>query len=56
MVDFFAGFRAERIGRMVLRVGQVDLGRLAGDQADQAFVGLHDGGVDGFALETFGGV
>ena len=56
VVDFFAGFRTEREGRMVLRVRHVDRLRLAGDQADQAFVSLQHGFVDGFALEAFGGV
>ena len=41
---------------MALRVRQVDRVGFAGDQADQAFVGLQDGLVDGFALEAFGGV
>ena len=41
---------------MRLRVGQVDGVRLAGDQADEAFVGAQHGLVDGFALEAFGGV
>jgi hypothetical protein len=56
VVDFFAGFRAVRIGGMRLRVRQVDRIGLAGDQADQAFVDAHHRQVHGFALQTFGGV
>ena len=56
MVDFFAGFRPEREGRVGLRVRQVDRIGFAGDQADQAFVGLQHGLVDGFALQALGGV
>ena len=56
MVDFFAGFRPEREGRVVLRVREVDRLGFAGDQADQAFVLAEHGLVDGFALQAFGGV
>ncbi len=56
VVDFFARLWAEREGRVVLRVRQVDRIGFAGDQADQAFVGLQHGLVDRFALEAFGGV
>ncbi len=56
VVDFFAGFRPEREGRMALRVRQIDRIGLARHQADQAFVGLQHGLVDGFALQAFGGV
>ena len=56
VVDFFAGFRPEREGRMGLRVRQVDRVGLARHQADQALVGLQHGLVDGFALQAFGGV
>ena len=56
MVDFFAGFRPEREGRVGLRVRQVDRIGFARHQADQAFVGLQHGVVDGFALQAFGGV
>ena len=41
---------------MRLRVRQVHRIGFAGDQADQSFVGLKYGLVDGFALEAFGGV
>ena len=56
VVDFFAGFRPEREGRMGLRVRQVDRIGFARHQADQALVGLQHGLVDGFALQAFGGV
>ena len=56
MVDFFAGLRAIGEGRVRLRIRQVHRVGFAGDQANQAFVGLKDGLVDGFALEAFGGV
>ena len=56
MVDFFAGFRPEREGRVGLRLGQVDRIGLARHQADQAFVLAQHGLVDRFALEAFGGV
>ena len=56
VVDFFAGFRAEGEGRVALRVAQVERGRLAGDQADQALMRAQHGAVDGVAVETFGGV
>ena len=38
VVDFFAGFRPEREGRVGLRVRQVDRVGFARDQADQALV------------------
>ena len=56
VVDFFAGFRPEREGRVGLRLRQVDRVGLAGDQADQALVGFQHGLVDGLAVQTFGGV
>jgi hypothetical protein len=56
MVDFFAGFRAERECGVRLRVGQVDRIGFARHQADQAFVGLEHGLVHGFALQALGGV
>ncbi len=56
MVDFFAGFRPVREGRMCLGVGQVDRIGFAGHEADESLVGLQDGLVDSFALEAFGGV
>ncbi len=56
MIDFFAGFRTEREGRMRLRVRQIDRVGLACDQADQAFVGFEHGFVHRLALQAFGGV
>ena len=56
VVDFFAGFRPEREGRVRLRVRQVDRIGLARHQADQAFVRLQHGLVHGFALQALGGV
>ncbi len=56
MVDFFAGFRPEREGRVGLRLGQVDRIGFARHQADQAFVLPQHGLVDRLALEAFGGV
>ena len=56
VVDFFAGFRPEREGRVRLRVRQIDRVGLAGDQADQAFVGLQHGFVHRLALQALGGV
>ena len=56
VVDFFAGFRPVGERRMRLRVRQVDGGRLARDQADQAFVGTQHGLVHGVALQAFGGI
>ena len=56
MVDFFAGFRAEREGRVRLRVRQVDRIGLARHQADQALVGLQHGLVHRLALQALGGV
>ena len=53
MVDFFAGFRAERERRMALRVAQIERGRLAGDQA---LMGAQHGAMHGVAVEAFGGV
>ncbi len=50
MIDFFAGFRAERERRMVLRVAQIERGRLAGDEADQALMRAQDGSVHGVAV------
>jgi hypothetical protein len=41
---------------VVLRVRQIDRIGLARHQADQAFVGLQHGLVDGFVLEALGGV
>ena len=56
VVDFFAGFRPVGIRGMRLCVRQVDGGSLAGDQADQAFVGTQHGLMDGVALQSFGGI
>ena len=41
---------------MRLRVGEVDGGRLAGDQSDQPFIRAQHGMVHCVALEAFGGV
>ena len=41
---------------MALRVGEVQRVGFAGDETDQALVGLHHRLVDGFAVQTFGGV
>ena len=56
VVDFFAGLRAEREGRVALRVVQVERGRFAGDQADQALMRAQHRPVHGVAVEAFGGV
>ena len=56
MVDFFAGFRAERERRMALRVGEIERRRLAGDEADEALMRAQHGSVHGVAVQTFGGV
>ena len=56
MVDLFAGFRPVREGRMGLGVRQIDCGRLARHQADQAFVGSHHRVVHGVAVEAFGSI
>mgnify|MGYP003335507541 CR=1 FL=1 len=56
VIDFFAGFRAEREGGMVLRVGEIDGVGFARDETDEAFFQAQHGLVDGFALEAFGGV
>ena len=56
MVDFFAGFRAERERRVALRVGQVERRRLAGDEADEALMRAQHGPVHGVAVEAFGGI
>ena len=56
VVDFFAGFRAVRERRMRLRVGQVQRRRFAGDEADEAFMRVQHGLVDGLAVEALGGV
>ena len=56
VVDFFARFRPEREGRMLLRLREIDRIGLARDQADEAFVGADDGQVDGGAIEALGGV
>ena len=53
VVDFFAGLRAEREGRMVLGVGQVERLRLARHQADEAFVLAQHRDVHGFGFEAF---
>ncbi len=56
MVDFFAGFRAERERRMALCVGQIERRRLAGDEADEAFMRAQHRSMDGVAVQAFGGV
>ncbi len=56
VVDFLAGFRPEREGRMVLGFRQVDRIGLAGDEADQALVLAQHGLVDGLAVEAFAGI
>ncbi len=56
VIDFFAGFRAERERRMALRVGKIERRRLAGDEADKTFVRGQHGAVDGVAVKAFGGV
>ncbi|MGX0998611.1 hypothetical protein AB7M38_005903 [Bradyrhizobium diazoefficiens] len=56
VVDLFAGLRAEREGRMALRVVQIERRRLAGDEADQALMGAEHGMVHRLAVQTFGGV
>ena len=56
MIDFFAGFRAERERRMGLRVAEVERRRLARHQADQALMGAQHGAVNRVAVEAFGGV
>ncbi len=56
MVDFFAGFRAERERRMALGVGQIERGGFRGDQADQALMRAQHGFVHRVAVQAFGGV
>ena len=56
VIDFFAGFRAERERRMALRVAQIERRRLARHQADQALMRAQDGSVHRVAVEAFGGV
>ncbi len=56
MIDLFAGLRAERERRMALRVVQIERCRLAGDEADQAFMRAHHRSMHGVAVQTFGGV
>ena len=56
VIDFFAGLRPVRERRMALRVGQVQRVGFAGDEADEAFVGLQHRLVHGLAVQTFGGV
>ena len=56
MVDLFAGLGAEREGRMVLRVGEVERFRLARHQADEALVLAQHGEVHGLRVEALGGV
>ena len=53
VVDFFAGLRAEREGRMMLGVGEVERFRLARHQADQAFVLAQHGDVHGLRVQAF---
>ena len=56
VIDFFAGLGAEREGRMMLRVGQVERLRVAGDQADEALVLAQHGDVHRLGVEALGGV
>jgi hypothetical protein len=56
VVDLFAGFDAIGKCGMVLRVREVDRIRLAGDQADQAFVGAQHRLVNRRFVQAFGGV
>ncbi len=56
MIDFFAGLRAERERRMALRVAEIERGRLARHQADQALMRAQHRPVHGVAVKAFGGV
>jgi hypothetical protein len=56
VVGLFAGLRAVGEGGMVLRVGQIQRRRLAGDQADQALMRAQHGAVHRVAVQTFGGI
>ena len=56
MVGFFAGLRQVFEGRMGLRVGEIEELSLCRDGADEAFADLQFRQVDGFALQTFGGI
>ena len=56
MIDLFAGLGAEREGRMVLGIGEIERFRLARDQADEAFVLAEHGDVHRLGLQAFGGV
>jgi len=56
MVDFFASLRTIGERRVRLRIRQVHRVGFAGDEAYEAFVGIEDGLVNGFALKAFGSV
>ena len=56
VVDFLAGLRPVREGRMGLGLRQVDRVGLARHQADQALVRAQHGLVDGLLVEALGGV
>ncbi len=56
VIDLFAGFRPVGEGRVLVRLRQIDGGGLARHQADQAFVDVHHGQVDGLPVQTFGGI
>jgi len=56
MIDFFAGFRAERERRVALRVAEIEWRGLARHQPDQALMRAQHGAVHGVAVKAFGGV
>ena len=54
VVDFFAGLGAEREGRMVLGVREIERLRLARDQADEAFILAEHSDVHRLKVQAFG--
>jgi hypothetical protein len=56
MIDFFAGFRAERESRMALGVVEIERRRLGSHEADKAFMRIQHGAMHGLAVEAFRGV
>ncbi len=56
VVDLLAGLGPVRERRVLVRFRQVDRFRLAGDEADEAFLGAQHGQMDGVAVQAFGGV
>ncbi len=56
IIDLLARLRLVGEARMQLRIGDVQDLRRLGDEADEAFPGLHRGQVDGGAVETLGGI